>query len=128
MLSEFPFLYRFTVLSNSGGSNSPWSEFWSEFPHFMGMGVVPAPSKIGVFQAGLNISREIVFVKIRALRVNLASFCQLSMENIGKGCSFFWLTVGSFLLIVVQLELFGLQLKLFCLQWERASNKHLNQL
>ena len=44
MLSEFPFLYRFTVLSNSGGSNSPWSEFWSEFPHFMGMGVVPAPS------------------------------------------------------------------------------------
>ena len=29
---------------NSGGSNSPWSEFWSEFPHFMGMGVVPAPS------------------------------------------------------------------------------------
>ena len=45
MLSEFPFLYRFTVLLNSGGSNSPWSEFWSEFPHFMGMGVVPAPSK-----------------------------------------------------------------------------------
>ena len=43
--SEFPFLYRFTVLSNSGGSNSPWSEFWSEFPRFfMGMGVVPAPS------------------------------------------------------------------------------------
>ena len=29
---------------DSGGSNSPWSEFWSEFPHFMGMGVVPAPS------------------------------------------------------------------------------------
>ena len=29
---------------NSGGSNSLWSEFWSEFPHFMGMGVVPAPS------------------------------------------------------------------------------------
>ena len=44
MLSEFPFLYRFTVFLNSGGSNSPWSEFWSEFPHFMGMGVVPAPS------------------------------------------------------------------------------------
>ena len=43
-MSEFPFLYRFTVLLNSGGSNSPWSEFWSEFPHFMGMGVVPAPS------------------------------------------------------------------------------------
>ena len=42
--SEFPFLYRFTVLLNSGGSNSPWSVFWSEFPHFMGMGVVPAPS------------------------------------------------------------------------------------
>ena len=42
--SEFPFLYRFTVLLNSGGSNSPWSEFWSEFPHFMGMGVVAAPS------------------------------------------------------------------------------------
>ena len=41
MLSEFPFLYRFTVLLNSGGSNSV---FWSEFPHFMGMGVVPAPS------------------------------------------------------------------------------------
>ena len=36
---------RFTVLLNSGGSNSPWSEFWSEFPHFMGMGVVPASSK-----------------------------------------------------------------------------------
>ena len=31
-------------LLKSGGSNSPWSEFWSEFPHFMGMGVVPAPS------------------------------------------------------------------------------------
>ena len=45
MLSEFPFLYRFTVLLNSGGSNSPWSEFWSEFPLFMGMGVAPAPSK-----------------------------------------------------------------------------------
>ena len=44
--SEFPFLYRFTVLLNSGGSNSPWSEFWSEFPHFMGMGVVPAPSRL----------------------------------------------------------------------------------
>ena len=42
--SELPFLYRFTVLLNSGGSNSPWSEFWSEFPHFMGMGVVHAPS------------------------------------------------------------------------------------
>ena len=26
----------------SGGSNSPWSEFWSEY--FIGMGVVPAPS------------------------------------------------------------------------------------
>ena len=38
MLSEFPFLYRFTVLLNSGGSNSPWSEFWSEFPHFIGGG------------------------------------------------------------------------------------------
>ena len=24
--------------------NSPWSEFWSEFPPFTGMGVVPAPS------------------------------------------------------------------------------------
>ena len=35
--SEFPFLHRFTVLLNSGGSNSPWSEFWSEFPHFMGI-------------------------------------------------------------------------------------------
>ena len=46
--SEFPFLYRFTVLLNSGGSNSPWSEFWSEFPHFMGMGVVPAPSIYGI--------------------------------------------------------------------------------
>ena len=47
-LGPDPFLYRFTVLLNSGGSNSPWSEFWSEFPglfrHFMGMGVVPAPS------------------------------------------------------------------------------------
>ena len=42
--SEFPFLYRFTVLLNSGNSNFRWSEFWSEFPHFMGMGVVPAPS------------------------------------------------------------------------------------
>ena len=30
----------------SGGSNCPWSEFWSEFPHFMGMGVVPAPSAV----------------------------------------------------------------------------------
>ena len=50
--SEFPFLYRFTVLLNSGGSNSPWSEFWSEFPHFMGMGVVPAPSSLLVF--GIN--------------------------------------------------------------------------
>ena len=38
------FLYRFAVLLSSGGSNSPRSEFWSEFPHFMGMGVVPAPS------------------------------------------------------------------------------------
>ena len=46
MLSEFPFLYRFTVLLNSGGSNSPWCEFWSEFPRFMGMGVVPAPSNM----------------------------------------------------------------------------------
>ena len=36
--SEFPFPYRFTVLLNSGGSSSPWSEFWSEFPHFMGGG------------------------------------------------------------------------------------------
>ena len=44
--SEFPFLYRLTVLLNSGGSNSLWSEFWSEFPHFMGMGVVPAPSTL----------------------------------------------------------------------------------
>ena len=43
--SEFPFLYRFTVLLTSGGSNSPWSEFWSEFPICMGMGVVPALSR-----------------------------------------------------------------------------------
>ena len=34
----------YMILLNSGGSNSPWSEFWSEFPHFTGMGVVPAPS------------------------------------------------------------------------------------
>ena len=46
MLSELPLLYRFTALLNSGGSNSPSCEFWSEFPHFMGMGVVPAPSTI----------------------------------------------------------------------------------
>ena len=45
MLSEFPFLYRFTLLFNSGGSNFAWSVFWSEFPHFTGMEVVPAPSK-----------------------------------------------------------------------------------
>ena len=50
--SEFPFLYRFTILLNSGGSKSPWSEFWSEFPHFMGMGVVPAPSKISMVELG----------------------------------------------------------------------------
>ena len=48
--SEFPFLYRFTVLLNSGGSNSLWSEFWSEFPHFMGMGVVLAPSILAFAQ------------------------------------------------------------------------------
>ena len=56
--SEFPFLYRFTVLLNSGGSNSPWSEFWSEFPRFMGMGVVPAPSKKGFHKwtPKLNVS------------------------------------------------------------------------
>ena len=56
--SEFPFLYRFTVLLNSGGSNSPWSEFWSESPHFMGMGVVPAPSSEGCFllcRGGTNL-------------------------------------------------------------------------
>ena len=39
--SEFPFLFRYKVLLNSGGSNSPWSEFWSEFPHFMGWGWFP---------------------------------------------------------------------------------------
>ena len=47
MLSEFPFLYRFKVLLNSGGSNSLWSEFWPEFPHFMGMGVVRVHAKGG---------------------------------------------------------------------------------
>ena len=57
MLSEFPFLYRFTALLNSGGSTSPWSEFWSEFPYFMGMGVVPAPSKKGVGGRGLATNR-----------------------------------------------------------------------
>ena len=41
---SFLFSSRELVLLNPGGSNSPWSEFWSEFPHFMGMGVVPAPS------------------------------------------------------------------------------------
>ena len=51
MLSEFPLLYRFTVLLNSGGSTSPWSGFWSEFPRFMGMGVVPAPSRLTFFRA-----------------------------------------------------------------------------
>ena len=58
--SEFPFLYSFTVLLNSGGSNSPWSEFWSEFPHFMGMGVVPAPSSLrrkGLFLAFSGLPR-----------------------------------------------------------------------
>ena len=54
MLSEFPFLYRFTVLLNSGGSNSPWSEFWSEFPHFMGMGVAPASSSQSIAQKGVR--------------------------------------------------------------------------
>ena len=39
-------LQIYSTLS-SGGSNSPWSEFRSEFPHFMGMGVVPAPSTSG---------------------------------------------------------------------------------
>ena len=53
MLSEFPFLYRFTVLLKSGGSNSPWSEFWSEFPHFMGMGVVPQQFTYGVVREGV---------------------------------------------------------------------------
>ena len=46
-------LQIFTVLLNSGGSNSQWSEFWSEFPHFMGMGVVPAPSNITLGGRGL---------------------------------------------------------------------------
>ena len=52
--SDFPFLYRFTVLLNSGGSSSPWSEFWSEFPHVMGMEVVPAPSTILVEKFNLD--------------------------------------------------------------------------
>ena len=34
-------LHTQTVLLNSDGSNSPWSEFWSEFPHSMGMGCFP---------------------------------------------------------------------------------------
>ena len=51
MLSEFPFLYclyRFTVLLNSGGSNSPWSEFWSEFPHLWDGGGSRTVNVVGV--------------------------------------------------------------------------------
>ena len=59
--SEFPFLYRFTVLLNSGGSNSLWSEFWSEFPHFMGMGVVPASSTPKDVGATMYVSRTVPF-------------------------------------------------------------------
>ena len=39
--SEFPSLYSFTVLLNSGGSNPPWSEFWYEFLHLWGWGWFP---------------------------------------------------------------------------------------
>ena len=71
--SEFPFLYRFTVLLNSGGSNSPWSEFWSEFPYFMGMGVVPAPSS---FRKDDQIARDNRLpVRCRCVAVGAPSDC-----------------------------------------------------
>ena len=54
--SEFPFLYRFTVLLNSGCSNSPWSEFWSEF-------LVPAPSTMFVLISCFVHSSCLDFVK-----------------------------------------------------------------
>ena len=76
--SEFPFLYRFTLLLNSGGSNSPWSEFWSEFPHFMWMGVVPAPSpKNTVFQNDRFDNPE------RLLRDNFCCSCCASTLTAG---------------------------------------------
>ena len=57
--SDFAFLYRFTVLLNSGGSHSPWPEFWSEFPQFMGMGVVPAPSSNSLSRSIFSTARSI---------------------------------------------------------------------
>ena len=73
MWSELPFLYRFTVLLSGGGSNSPWSEFWSEFPHFMGMGVVPAPS-----------TKEGVFAEISAEK--FANICNNKFDGAKKEC------------------------------------------
>ena len=80
--SEFPFLYRFTILLNSGGSNSPWSEFWSEFPHFMGMGVGPAPS---IFQQlRFGVFREGVFQKMPALEGQFLK--EIAVGFAGENC------------------------------------------
>ena len=75
--SEFPFLYRLTVLLNSGGSDSPWSEFWSEFPHFMGMEVVPAPSNSSPVS---DFSTNILFTAIFGLRGRLIIMAKASFS------------------------------------------------
>ena len=59
MVSDFPFLYRFTVLLNSGGSNSPWSEFWSEFPHSWGWGSFPH-RQVYHFSLGICLTTKVV--------------------------------------------------------------------
>ena len=84
--SEFPFLYRFSVLLNSGGSNSPWSELWSEFPHFMGMGwLLPSPKRFSHnswSNFGLHYSNEFLNIFWRSCLSRLATQATPSGEVI----------------------------------------------
>ena len=79
MVSEFPFLYRFTVLLNSGGSNSSWSEFWSEFPHLMGMG--GGSRTVNCLSGPLSVLQGYLFDALKLRLKFLCSYPRFSMRN-----------------------------------------------
>ena len=73
-----------TVLLN-GGSNSPWSEFWSEFPHFMGMEVVPALSIQRNFNSVMHIFCNAACRSVTLYRVPPVMDCSASLPQLFWG-------------------------------------------
>ena len=84
--SEFPFLYRFTALLNSGVSNSPWSEFWFVRLSFLilwGWGWFLHRQIIRIFR----IFTVCIFRISRVFRVLVRQTSQTPNVSFGIGCT-----------------------------------------